>query len=412
MRILIWTQYFWPEIFTINAVARALRANGAEVTILTGKPNYPDGKIYDGYKSLGIQRDEYCGIEIFRIPLVGRGNNSRLGIALNYISFVISGYLFAPYALRGRAFDIVFVYAPSPLLQALPAVYFSWLRRVPLMLWVQDIWPDALKATGYIKNRLLLSSVGLAVRYIYRFSDSILIQSEGFRRSIEYWSKTKHILFFPNIVQDVPHYPVGRSIRTELSEKIAANFSIVYAGNIGAAQSCQTIIEAAGLLQNVPAIKFYLIGSGSKSDYIRKSISESKLENLLLVGRVPPEDMQLIFASSSALLLTLRNEDSLSLTIPSKLQAYLAAGKPILASCNGEAANIVINANAGLTCPPEDGTSLADAVMRLFRMTLSERLILGENGRVYFNDNYSSRRRIPELIRHMKSTISRHKYSD
>jgi glycosyltransferase involved in cell wall biosynthesis len=412
MRVLIWTQYFWPEIFGINAVARALKGNGIEITILTGKPNYPDGKIFDGYKIAGIQRDEYCGIEILRIPLIGRGRNSRLGIALNYISFIIFGYIFAPYALRGRAFDLVFVYAPSPLLQTLPAIYFSWLRRIPLMLWVQDVWPDALKATGYIKNRLLLSLVGLAVRYIYHFSDSILIQSEGFRKSLEYWSRNKHALFFPNIVEDMPNYPENLSKRAELSEEIAASFSVVYAGNIGTAQSCQTIIQAAMLLQSISAIKFYLIGSGSMSDSIGKLINKDQLENISLIGRVPPEDIPRIFASSSALLLTLRNEHSLSLTIPSKLQSYLAAGKPIVASCNGEAANIVIKANAGLACRPDDGAELADTVMKLFQMTFTERSRLGENGRIYFENNYRLRSRIPELVAHMKNTISQYKYLD
>ena len=194
MRVLIWTQYFWPENFHINEVALSLLAQGVEVTVLTGKPNYPEGKIFVGYKAIGIQKDKYYGFDVIRIPLWQRGKNSGLGLLINYLSFILSGYLFAPYALRGKKFDVVFVYAPSPLLQALPAIYVAWLKRAPLVLWVQDIWPDALVATGFIKNRWILYMVGLVVRYVYHFSDTILIQSEGFRASVERWTKkTNHI---------------------------------------------------------------------------------------------------------------------------------------------------------------------------------------------------------------------------
>src|SRR3990170_594043 len=131
MRVLIWTQYFWPENFHINAVARSLREQGVEVTVLTGKPNYPEGRIFSGYKATGIHREKYAGFDVIRLPLKERGMGSAKGLALNYLSFIISGYLLAPFALRGKKFDIVFVYTPSPLLQALPAIFVAWLKRAP-----------------------------------------------------------------------------------------------------------------------------------------------------------------------------------------------------------------------------------------------------------------------------------------
>lgn len=407
MRILIWTQHFWPENFHINVVARSLKARGIEVTVLTGKPNYPEGKIFDGYTPTGIQKEEYFGIEVIRIPLSPRGKKSAKGIALNYISFIISGYFFAPYALRGKKFDAIFVYATSPLLQALPAVYVSWLKRAPLVLWVQDIWPDALVATGFIKSRWILGMVGLAVRYIYRFSDSILIQSEGFRASVERWtSKKERIRFFPNSAEDTSHDLTKPTMNAKLAEEVAASFSILFAGNIGTAQSCETIIEAAKLLQSVPAIKFYLVGGGSMADSIGQSIADSRLENVMMTGRLPAEDMPLVFASASVFLLTLRDEPALSLTIPSKLQSYLAAGKPVIASCNGEAASVVTKANVGFACPAGDASSLADAVFKIFQMTPDERLRLGENGRVYFEGHYHLQRRVEELVTHFEDVVS------
>lgn len=407
MRVLIWTQHFWPENFHINVVARSLNAQGVDVTVLTGKPNYPEGKIFDGYKAMGIQKEYYSGIEIIRIPLRQRGQSSVKGMLLNYLSFIVSGYFLAPYALRGARFDAVFVYATSPLLQALPAIFISWLKRAPLVLWVQDIWPDALVATGFIRNRWVLGVVGLAVRYIYRYSDSILIQSEGFRASVERWTnKKERIRFFPNSAEDTSHDLTKPTMNTQLAEEVATSFSILFAGNIGTAQSCETIIEAAKLLQNVPAIKFYLVGGGSMADSIGQSITDSRLENVMMPGRIPAEDMPLIFASASVLLLTLRDELALSSTIPSKLQSYLAAGKPVIASCNGEAASVVTKANVGLACPAGDASSLADAVFKIFQMTPDERVRLGENGRVYFDGHYRLQSRVKELVTHFEDVVS------
>ncbi len=198
MKVLLWTQYFWPENFHINEVVAELVRQGADVTVLTGKPNYPDGEIFHGYRALGTQIDDFNGVEVIRLPLFPRGKNSAKGLILNYLSFILSGYLLAPWVLRGRQFDIVFVYAPSPLLQALPAIFVSWIKRARMVLWVQDIWPESLKATGFITNGKALRCVEWVVRYIYRYSDSILIQSQGFRDSVQRlcrdWSKVK---FFP-----------------------------------------------------------------------------------------------------------------------------------------------------------------------------------------------------------------------
>lgn len=410
MKVLIWTQYFWPENFHINAVARSLHEQGMEVTILTGKPNYPEGKIFEGYKAKGIQQEEYFGFEVIRIPLRQRGKNSGKGMALNYLSFIASGYLFAPYALRGRKFDVVFVYGLSPLLQALPAVSLAWLKRAPLVLWVQDLWPESLVATGFIKSKWILSSVELAVRYIYHFSDSILIQCEGFRASVERWtSKKECIRYFPNSAEDTPLELSTTSQGLRIANAVAQGFSVVFAGNIGTAQSCETIIEAAQLLKPFENIKFYLVGSGSMEEYISKSVEDGGLDNVVMTGQVPPEDMVSIYASASVLLLTLRDEPTLSATIPSKLQSYLVAGKPVIASSNGESANVVIKANAGLACQAGDASALAEAVIKLYEMQPEERARLGENGRTHFETHYHLQNRVAELAMHFDDVVARHR---
>lgn len=401
MKVLIWTQYFWPENFHINSVARALFEKGVEVTVLTGKPNYPEGKLFPGYKAGGVYREKYSGFDVIRIPLRERGFGSANGLALNYLSFIISGYLFAPFALRGKKFDVVFVYAPSPLLQALPAIFVAWLKQVPLVLWVQDLWPEALQATEFVKNRWLLHIIGAVVRLIYRFSDSILIQSEAFRSSIERLAIRKDkIRFFPNSAEDSSVDLAVAGQESAMVRDVGQSFSILFAGNIGTAQSCETIIEAARLVQNVQSIKFYLIGSGSMTEAISKSISENKLANVVMMARVSPEKMASIYASASVLLLSLRDDPALSATIPSKLQSYLAAGKPIIVSSNGEPASIIGKANAGLSCPAGDAQALAKAVLRLYEMLPAERARLGINGRKYFMDNYYLPDRVAELVAH------------
>lgn len=409
MKVLIWTQYFWPENFHINAVARSLQEQGIEVTVLTGKPNYPEGKIFKGYKARGIQQEQYYGFEVIRIPLRQRGKNSGKGMALNYFSFIASGYLFAPYALRGKKFDVVFVYAPSPLLQALPAIFVAWLKRAPLVTWVQDVWPDALVATGFIKSRWILGLVGLAVRYIYLFSDSILIQSEGFRTSVERWTSNKDsIRYFPNSAESTSLELDTTSQGSHIANAVAQGFSIIFAGNIGKAQSCETIIEAAILLKPYENIKFYLVGNGSMEESLSKSVVDAGLNNVVMTGRVPAGDMDLIYASASLLLLTLRDDLALSATIPNKLQGYLAAGKPVIASANGESADVIIKANAGLICPAGDAGALAEAIIKLYEMTPEERNRIGENGRKYFELHFNLQNRVTELIEHFKDVIALH----
>ncbi len=409
MRVLIWTQYFWPENFHINTVARSLHEQGIEVTILTGKPNYPEGIFFSGYKASGIHREKYAGIEVIRIPLKERGLGSAKGLIFNYLSFIFSGYLFAPFALRGKKFDVVFVYAPSPLLQALPAIFVAWLKHAPVVLWVQDIWPEALQATGFIKNRWVLCMVGAAVRYIYRYSDSILIQSEGFRTSVERFTKNKEkIGYFPNSAEDTSVGFVSGLQGMSVAKDVAQSFSIVFAGNIGIAQSCETIIEAAKLLQDTRSIKFYLVGNGSMTDCIAQNIATSRLDNVVMTGRVPSEDMTLIYASASVLLLSLQDDPALSATIPSKLQSYLAAGKPIIVSSNGESVDILIKANAGLASPACDAEALAKTVLRLYEMQPEERAYLGENGRKYFMEHYYLPDRVAELKAHLEKIVADH----
>ncbi|WP_083338798.1 glycosyltransferase family 4 protein [Chromobacterium sphagni] len=406
MKVLIWSQYFWPENFLINKLATQLAGDDVEITVVTGKPNYPDGNILPGYSILGIQREDYSGIEVIRIPLLPRGSGSAIGLILNYLSFIFSGYLMAPFALRGREFDAVFVYAPSPLLQALPAVFISWLKRAKLAVWVQDLWPESLWTTGFVRNRFLLKLVEYVVRYIYRYSDSVLIQSHAFRDPVaRLVSDKSKIRYFPNFCEDLKKSFFDSESPGSIAAEMHRHFSVVFAGNIGTVQSCETIIAAAKLLKENSAIKFYLVGSGSRSAFIQSEVESEQLDNVILTGRLSQENMPPIFSAASILLVTLKDDSALSTTIPSKLQSYLSAGKPIVASLNGEPARIVEEAGAGIVCPAESPELLAQAVLKFYQMPVDERERFGTNARIYFKKHFDQETRVKELEEHFRELM-------
>jgi glycosyltransferase involved in cell wall biosynthesis len=409
VKVLVFTQYFWPENFHINSVVENLRDKGIEVTVLTGKPNYPEGEFPPGYSAWGIKREDFRGIPVVRIPMLARGQGSAVSLFLNYLSFVFSGIVFAPQALKQHAFDIVFVYAPSPILQALPAIYFAKRSQIPLVVWVQDLWPDVLRATGRVSNPWLLRKVDSVVRYIYRHADGILIQSEGFRSSIaSKITDESRIHFLPNSARDPLVEPSVPSPWDALAKSIADSFSVVFTGNIGAAQSCETIVEAAQLLRNELDIKFFLIGTGSAVDVIGRKIRELRLDNVVLTGPLPPQAMPSVMAAASTLLLTLRADPFVSETIPSKLQSYLASKKPILVCAEGMPARIVEIARAGKVCKADDGIGLARSVLSMRNTPMVERNAYGVNARAYFDQHFSMEQQSQTLIAILTRLVDMH----
>ncbi|MBM3204157.1 glycosyltransferase family 4 protein, partial [Candidatus Woesearchaeota archaeon] len=200
MRLLVISQYFWPESFRINELVESLVKRGVVVDVLTGKPNYPEGKIYSGYQAAGCMCEQWQGASVFRVPLFPRGVKSGFRLILNYLSFTLSGAILGAWQLRNIKSDIIFVYAPSPLLQALPALFIGWIKRIPVVVYVQDLWPESLAATGYVRNPLVIRMVELLVKLIYRRSDLILVSSRPFKGSIERFSPSAEIVYYPNSV--------------------------------------------------------------------------------------------------------------------------------------------------------------------------------------------------------------------
>jgi len=409
MKVLVVSQYFWPESFRITDVAKTLLDKGVEVEVLTGKPNYPRGQIYPGYRAWGCQQETYQGIDIYRIPLLTRGNGGWR-LALNYLSFIVSGLLFAPWLLRKKRFDAIFIYAPSPILQAIPAIFLGWLKGCPVVLWVQDLWPESLSATGHVRNRIVLKLVERVVRFIYRHTELLLVQSHAFEAPVRALAAATPIVYYPNSVDDTFAQP-ARSEPPRV-EGLGEGFSVMFAGNIGTAQAVGVIVEAASLLKEQPDIHFIVLGEGSRWEWMREEAQKRGLGNMHLPGRFPVETMPGFMQRASALLVTLADQEIFKATIPSKVQAYLAAGRPILACLNGEGANLVTAAGAGLAVPAEDGHALADAVLRLYRMPEAEREAMGACGRLYYAEHFAHDMLVDQLIGHLRSVRDQKKRAE
>lgn len=409
MRILVFTQYFWPESFQINEVARSLVEQGHTVEVLTGKPNYPKGEKFSGYRSWGCQQEEHQGIRINRIPMLARGGGGWR-LALNYLSFVVSGLLFAPWMLRNKQFDVIFIYAPSPILQAIPALFLGWLKGCPVVLWVQDLWPESLSATGHVRNRVVLKLVEQVVRLIYRYTDLLLVQSKAFEEPVRALASGTPIAYYPNSVDNTFAVPAKGELPAVAG--LGEGFSVMFAGNIGAAQAVEVIVEAASLLEKYADIHFVVLGEGSRWEWMRQEVQKRGLCNLHLPGRFPVETMPGFMQKASALLVTLADQEIFRATIPSKVQAYLAAGRPILACLNGEGASLVTEAGAGLAVPAEDGHALAEAVLRLYRMPKQEREAMGARGRLYYAQHFAHDMLIDQLIGHLRSVCDQKEKSE
>lgn len=400
MKVLIVSQYFWPESFRINDVVRSLIEKGISVDVLTGKPNYPLGQKFPGYGSWGCQREQWMGANVYRVPLSARGSRSALKLALNYLSFVASGLLFGPIMLRKRHYDAIFVYAPSPILQAIPAIFLGWLKRCGVIIWVQDLWPESLEATGYVRSPRVLKWVETVVRFIYRHTDLLLVQSEAFVSKVAALAPGKKIAYYPNSVDSTFTNPPSVAL-PDLPE-LNDGFCIMFAGNIGSGQAVEVIVEAAALLKDYVDIRFVVLGQGSRWDWIREEVRSRNLTNVYLPGRYPVETMPGLMQKASALLVTLADQPIFAATVPSKVQAYMAAGRPILACINGEGARLVSKAKAGLVSQAENAQELAESILSLYKMTEVERAKMGDNGRLYFKDHFDQDMLTDQLIDHFR----------
>jgi glycosyltransferase involved in cell wall biosynthesis len=400
VRILIVTQYFWPEPSRVKDLALALQGRGHEVEVLTGLPNYPAGSFYEGYGLDGPWVEHLQSLPVWRVPVVSRGRRKNWRLALNYASFALSAMLLGPIRLRGR-YDAVLIFQPSPVTTAIPGLFMGKLRGAPVLLWIQDLWPDTLVAVGMSPRSFLVRAARLLSRKIHHACDRLLVQSQAYIQRLEAAGvDPARISYLPNWAEDL-YRPLERSSVADPMPGIAG-FRVVFAGNIGSAQSFETVIEAADRMRNAVDIHWVIVGDGNMAGWLRKEIERRALQGTVhLFGWQPAERMPVLFAHADALLATLRPDPVFGLTIPSKLQTYIACGKPVVAALDGEGATLVRSAGAGIVTAPGDGAALADSVLRLYKMTPEARAAMGASGRAYYERHFARDGLLDRLERYM-----------
>lgn len=380
MRILLLTQWFQPEPqFKGLPLAKALVARGHEVEVLTGFPNYPGGRLYPGYRVKPWQREVMDGIQVTRAALYPSHDRSAFRRILNYASFALSSMVLA---LTMRRPDVVYVYCP-PMTAAAGAVALKMLRRVPYVIDVQDLWPDTLASTGMVREGLILRLVGAWSRFAMRRAAALMVLSPGFKRRLEQRAVGVPIRVIPNWAP--PEIVAAADEMVRHSPSDSGRFNILFAGNMGKAQALETVIDAARILsREAPGIHFTLIGGGVEVDALKDANAAAANTNVTFMPARPAAQMGPVFEAADALLVHLRDDPLFSITIPSKTQAYLAIGKPILMGVRGDAADMVEAARAGIVFEPENPRALADAAKSLAGSTVAVREGMGRAGADYY----------------------------
>jgi len=396
VKILVVSQYFWPENFRINDLCDALIERGYEVTVYTGLPNYPEGSFSKGYSLWGPYRESRGKINIIRCPLIPRGESKSLRLALNYFSFFFLASLLAPFLVRGK-FDRIFVYEPSPITVAIPGIVLKYLKRAPLFFWVTDLWPESLEATGVVKNKKILDSVASLVRIFYRHSDKILVTSKGFiPRVKKLGGSDSQIIYFPQWAEALFQRRPMDNFHDPLIPQ--SGFKIMFAGNIGSSQDFETIVKAASLLKDHRNIFFLILGDGLMRKWSEEEVEKLGLKsNFIFLGKKPVDLMPEYYSKADVMLMSLTNTDLFSITVPSKLQSYLASKKPILASMNGEGADIVRDSYSGMTSEAGNPKMLAETILKMSQLPQDELCLMGENSLKCYQEQFEREKLISLL---------------
>ncbi len=385
MRVLILTQWFDPEpAFKGMIFARELVRLGFDVEVVTGFPNYPGGKIYPGYKIKWIQRERIDGVDITRLPLYPNHDQSALKRALNYASFAVSALFYGLFMAK-RA-DVIYAYHP-PLTVGVAAGLIRWVRHIPLVYDIQDMWPDTLRATGMLSNPRALALVGRVCDWVYKRVDHLVVLSPGFKRLlVQRGVPAKKIDVIYNWADE-------SALKSSLSAVPAAfpgadRFTVVFAGNMGKAQALDAVLDAAAILQarGSPA-SLVMLGGGVEVSRLKTRALEMKLGNVVFLAPVAISEVGTVLAAADVLLVHLRKDPLFEITIPSKTQAYMAVGRPLLMAVNGDAADLVRQANCGLTAESENTQALADAVDALAAMPADELKTMGESASRFYREN-------------------------
>ena len=401
-RILIYTNHFDPEQFKINEAVSWLTEEGFQIHVVTGLPNYPEGRIFKGYGLFKKAIERRGKLTIKRLPLISRGNGSRPRLIVNYLTYFISTFFYTIFLiLFKKKFDKVLVHHTSPFLIAVSAIFYKIIKRTEAILWDLDLWPQSLGAVGVINSEGILNGIEKVVKIIYKKFDIVLVGSKSFIRIVRQRVPHNRVYYFPNWAENIIE---ENKIEFELSVNLNPNaIKIMYTGNLGKAQGFDTLCKV--IIQNKNKnIQWIFIGGGRFKKEMQQLLSDEIRENIVIF--IPQQKLATIpswVAQADVMYLSLNESKLFSQTVPAKLQGYMAMGKSTLAMLAGEGASIIKEAKCGFVAPPSNVIKLNEQINYILNTSKSERKNLGENGKVFYQNNFSSKIRKKELIAYIKN---------
>ena len=392
--ILFVTQNFYPETFGINDIVSDMARRGFNVDVLTGLPNYPMGRFYDGYGIFKRGSKHYNGARLFRCAVFPRLKNSKIGISLNYASFAIFA-TFKLIRLAFRKYDKVFVYEPSPLFQAIPGLIAAKLKRCDKIIYVLDIWPESVYSVVDIKNKAFRRMLKKYSDRTYRKFDRVLVTSRGFVPQFEAAGiESSKITYIPQ--WSIPMAQSGAD--EEIMGRFIDTFNVVFTGNVGIPQNLGILAEAAQKLADYKDIRYIIVGDGDYLSDFRKLVLDMRLEDVFVFeGRKPQDKMAGYYEIAGCLFASLKKIELFTKIIPAKIQAYMQSGKPVLCSITGEGAQVVDEAGCGLTSDAGDAQALAENILKLYNMSEDARERMGEKGIDYSKEHFEREKLLDQI---------------
>ena len=384
VRVLLLTQWFDPEpTFKGIVFARELVRQGFEVEVVTGFPNYPGGRIYAGYRIKLLQREVIDGVQITRVPLYPNHDQSAIKRVLNYLSFAASSLVYGLFVAK-RA-DVIYAYHP-PLTVGITASLIRLFRRIPVVYDIQDMWPDTLRATGMVNNPRALNAVEAVCQWVYRRVDHLVVLSPGFKRLLVQRGVPERKI---NVIYNWADEAALNAPQGKLPANFPGpeQFRILFAGNMGKAQALDAVLDAAALMQARDSrVCFVMLGGGVEVGRLKQRAAELQLRNVVFLPPVPMAEVGTLLNAADALLVHLRKDPLFEITIPSKTQAYMTVGKPLLMAVNGDAADLVQQSGGGVVAESENSISLASAAETLQNLSPAERQAMGEKAQTYYRE--------------------------
>lgn len=394
MKILLLSQHYFPEPDLMHYLCMGFVKQGHAVTALTGFPNYPKGKTYEGYNQKAYKKEIINGVQIIRVPVYPDRSRSFLKRSLNNLTFPVTSSILGPILTDSP--DVMLVQHP-PITLGIPAYIISRIHRIPFVFLIQDMWPETLPATGMVSNNQILHLLGKLADLTYAKAKAIAVISPGFRRDLVAKGvpeKKIRVIYNCAYESDLPMVGRDSSLAKELG--LDGYFNILYAGNIGPAQGLHNVIDAASLLTDIQDLQFALMGDGVERERLEKMVVERNLKNVKFLKRISMEMMPSIYALVEAVMVHLTDDPLFEITIPGKTQSCLLSGKPVIASVNGDAADLVVKAGAGFAVRAMDPEDMAKVVRKLYNMTPQERKTMGLSGRNFYFENLSPEVQVKE----------------